>query len=88
MKNKVLIKLLIPKMNFSADFFIPVNEAIYKIKKLLLKTIPEMNHLPQEEVLKYVLINKNTGRVYLNNEIVITTDIRNATELVLFEKQM
>lgn len=88
MKNKVLIKLLIPKMNFNADFFIPVNETVYKIKKLLLKTIPEMNHLPQEEVLKYILINKNTGRVYLNNEIVITTDIRNASELILFEKPM
>ncbi len=88
MKNKVLIKLLIPKMNFSADFFIPVNETVYKIKKLLLKTVPEMSHLSQEELSKYVLINKNTGRIYLNNEIVITTDIRNASELILFEKQM
>ena len=86
MKNKVLIKLIVPKLDLNIDFFIPVNETIYQIKKLLLKIIPELSHSSDEELMKYVLINKNTSRIYMNNEIVIKTDIRNATELILFER--
>ena len=31
----------------------------------------------------YVLINKTSSTIYQNNQIVINTDIRNATELIL-----
>ena len=31
----------------------------------------------------YILINKNSGKIYNNNEIIIDTDIRNGTELIL-----
>ena len=86
MKNKVLIKLIIPKLDITLDYFIPVNESIYKVKKLLLKTIPELNRIDDEAILKYILINKDNTRIYLNNEIVVSTDIRNASELILFEK--
>ncbi len=87
MKNKVLIKLIIPKLDLNLDFFIPVNETIYKVKKLLLKTISEFSNISDEELAGYILINKVTAKIYLNNEIVLDTDIRNATELLLFEKK-
>ena len=87
MKNKVLIKLIIPKLDLNLDFFIPVNETIYKVKKFLLKTIPEFSNISDEELARYILINKVTAKIYLNNEIVLDTDIRNATELLLFEKK-
>ena len=32
---------------------------------------------------KYVLMNKDTGHIYDMNDIVIKTDIRNATGLIL-----
>jgi len=86
MKNKVLIKLIVPKLDLNLDFFIPVNQSIHKIKKLLLKTIPEMSNLNDDDLSRYILINKNNARIYLNNEIVLNTDIRNATELILIEK--
>ena len=33
---------------------------------------------------EYILMNKLTSQIYQNNNNVIDTDIRNATELVLF----
>ena len=39
MNNKVLVKLLVPELNSSFDIFLPVNELIWKIKKMLVKSI-------------------------------------------------
>ena len=81
MNNKVLIKLIVPFLDKSYDLFIPVNETIYKIKKLILESLNDID----TNILNvsYVLINKINSRVYNNKEIVINTDIRNATELML-----
>lgn len=86
MKNKVLIKLIIPKLDLNLDFLIPVNDTIYKTKKLMIKTIQEFSNISDNDINRFILINKNTSKIYLNNEIVFSTDIRNATELILFEK--
>ena len=39
MKNKVLIKLIVPEIDSDFDIFIPVNEIIWKIKKMLLNIL-------------------------------------------------
>ena len=39
MKNKVLIKLWIPELDVYYDVFIPVNEVMWKVKILLLKSV-------------------------------------------------
>ena len=39
MENKVLIKLIMPELDEEFDIFIPVNELIWKIKKLIIKSI-------------------------------------------------
>ena len=81
LKNKVLIKLIIPKLDTNYDLFIPVNESIYKIKKLIIKSISTKENINNNS--NYLLINKTNSRIYQNNEIVINTDIRNASELIL-----
>ena len=81
MNNKVLIKLIVPSLDKSCDLFIPVNETIYKIKKLILESLNDIDTNMLN--VSYVLINKINSRVYNNKEIVINTDIRNATELML-----
>ncbi len=81
MNNKVLIKLIVPSLDKSYDLFIPVNETIYKIKKLILESLNDIDTNMLN--VSYVLINKINSRVYNNKEIVINTDIRNATELML-----
>lgn len=86
MKNKVLIKLIIPEMDIDFDIFIPVNEIIWKLKKLILKSISDITSMPIDGNVEYVLLNKDNCKVYSNNEIVINTDIRNGSELMLISK--
>ena len=83
MNNKVLIKLIIPELSESYDVFIPVNEIVWKIKKLLVKAVSDLSGTILDQNLDYVLIDKNTCKIYDNNEIIINTDIRNSSELIL-----
>lgn len=87
MKNKVLIKVISPELEQSYDVFIPVNEIIWRINKLIVKSISDLSNSNFDLSLDYILMNKETGRIYRNNEIVIDTDIRNASELVIFSKR-
>ena len=86
MKNKVLVKLSMPELLVNYDIFIPVNEVIWKIKKMIIKCVSDISSIPLDMNGNYLLINKNTSRIYDNNEIVIDTDIRNSTELMLIKK--
>ena len=83
MKNKVLVKLIVVELSETYDVFIPVNEVIWKIKKLFLKSISDLSNLSLLGKNECILINKETSRIYNDNEIIINTDIRNGTELVL-----
>ena len=88
MENKVLVKIILPELDINYDVFIPVNELVWKIKKLIIKSISDIIGINLDPNSDYVLINKDNGRIYDNNEVVINTDIRNATELfvVLLKK--
>ncbi len=88
MKNKVLIKLIIPELNTSYDLFIPVNEIIWKVNKLILKAISDLTNGSINAQGEYLLLNKDTGRIYQNNDIIINTEIRNGTELVLLSNKI
>ena len=83
MKNKVLIRLTIPEIDCSYDIFIPVNEIVWKVKKLIIKSISDLTVGAININMDFILINKNNGIIYDNNSIVIDTDIRNATELIM-----
>lgn len=87
MNNKVLIKLIVPEIDNSYDLFIPVNEVIWKVKKLMIKCISDLANVEINITQNYILINKVNGTVYDNNQIIINTDIRNATELVLMTEK-
>ena len=83
MKNKVLVRLFVPELDYSFDVFIPVNEVVWKIKKMIVKSVSDLTGGALNINEKYTLINKLTSIPYDNNSIVINTDIRNATELIL-----
>ena len=86
MENKVLIKLIMFDMDECFDIFIPVNEIIWKIKKLIIKSISDITNISLDINNEYILINKDNSKIYDNNDVVINTDIRNGTELILFKK--
>ena len=46
MKNKVLIKIIFPEVGESFDIFIPVNEQIWKVSRLITKSIFDICGLP------------------------------------------
>ncbi len=82
MNNKVLIKLIVPELDCSYDLFIPVNEVIWKIKKLITRSIYDLTNGDIDLEKEYILIDKNTSEQYDNNAIVIDTNIKNASELI------
>jgi len=86
MKNKILIKLIVPELDLSYDVFVPVNELIWKVKKLFIKSISDISTIPLDINSEYLLINMSNSKVYNNNDIVINTDIRNGCELILISK--
>ncbi len=83
MNNKVLIKLIVPELEQSFDLFIPVNEVVWKIKKLVVKSVSDLTNITLNMEKEYALLNKNNSKIYQNNDIIINTDIRNGTELLL-----
>lgn len=84
MKNKVIIKVSIPNLDVTYDVVIPVNEQVWKINKLLTKLVYDLNSLvyyPTND--NYIFINKMTSEIYPNNEVILNTNIRNGTELIM-----
>ena len=83
MENKVLIKLIIPEIDEKYDVFIPVNESIWKIKNDIIKAVTELSSTSFLDNTEYILINCDDSRIYRNSDIVLNTNIRNGTQLVL-----
>lgn len=83
--NKILINLYVPSLNQYYDLFIPVNEFIWKINKLVVKSISDLSDGKLLMNQNYVIANIETGKIYDNNDIVINTDIRNTTKLALIK---
>ena len=88
MKNKVMIKAIFPAIDREYDIKIPVCELVWKVNKLIVKAIYDMNGMKVDlRRDNFTMINKTSGRIYNNNEIIIDTDIRNGTELVFLKEQ-
>lgn len=83
MKNKVLVRLIVPELDTSFDVFLPINEVIWRLKILFIKSVSDLSSFSLPENVNYILLNKDTGKIYKNNELVLNTDIRNGTELFL-----
>lgn len=87
MKNKVLVKFVVPELNSSFDVFLPVNEIMWKVKKMVAKSIYDLSGGAFSTEKEYVLVNMGNNRVYTNNEIIVDTDIRNATQILIISSK-
>ena len=63
MENKVLVKLIVPEFEQSFDVFIPVNEVIWKIKKMMIKCIADLMSIELSQDTICILLNKNTSTI-------------------------
>lgn len=86
MNNKVLIKLDAFALNQTYDLFIPVNEVMWKVRAMLAKCVCDLEHIEFNPSDEYILINKSTGNIYDSNIIILDSDIRNGSELLLLKK--
>ena len=77
--NKVLVNLYVLSLGKSYEVYLPVNEKIGNISRLLNTTMFDSINFEKNNV----LINANTGNPYNNNDIILNTDIRNGTQLLL-----
>ena len=85
MNNKVLIKLIVASTGQEVDCYIPINEKIFNIKKIFLKYIFNVKDIDDSIINNYILLNGRTNVTYNNNDRIFKTDIRNGTELILFQ---
>ena len=60
-----------------------VNELVWKVEKLVTKSISDIMNIEAIYTKDYILMNKDSSEIYSNNEIIINTNIRNGTELLL-----
>ena len=88
MKSKVMIKAVFPSTDREYDVKIPVNEIMWKVNKLIVKAVYDMNGIPVDiKEDNFVMINRTTGTIYDNNTVVIDSDIRNGTEIVFIKEK-
>ena len=83
MKNKVLVHIFVPEIGEEYDLYIPINKKIGNILVLINKAINELSNgmLPISN--SNALFNSFTGERYLYNSLLVDTNIRNGTKLVL-----
>ena len=78
-ENKVLVNLYIVSLSKNFEIFIPINEKVGNIVKLLDSTLFDSISISKNNI----IMNMDSGLCYKNNDIVRDTDIRNDTNLVL-----
>ncbi len=84
MKNKVLIRLIVPALNREYEVFIPVNERISKVKELLVKSVVDLSDSDFDPNRIYSLLDPEMGTIYDSRLPVRDTNIINAKRVVLF----
>ena len=88
MNDKLIIKVIFPSLNKEYDVKIPVNELIWRVNKLIVKAVYDMNGIKLDlSKTNYIMINKNSGKQYDNNTIIIDSDIRTGTEIVFLKEE-
>ncbi len=83
MKNKVLVKLVVPEIDEAYDIFIPVNIRIGLVIKLLDKLVFDVSGGLFEMGKKRCLYNEDTAEAYPINALVRETNIRSGRMVIL-----
>lgn len=83
MEYKVLVKLYVPEIEEEFEVYIPINKEIGEVCELICKLVNDVSKVyPLKKNAN--LCNRKTGFIYDRHKIIRETDIRNASELILF----
>ena len=81
--NKVFIKLMVPEIDRKYDIYLPINKKVGDIINLLNKAINEITDGELEISKECSLYNRKTCEKYISDVLLLNTNIRNGTCLVL-----
>ena len=81
--NKVLVEIYVPVMETKYDVFLPINKTIEETLILINKAINEISNGMYMIKKESMICNKNTGKVYVFNQTIKDSGIRNGTKLLL-----
>ncbi len=84
MKDKLLIKVVVPIADLSYDTYLPINKKIGTIKKYLLNAIiEETEGYYNNSFDKVKLLDQETGKEYENDTFLYQSGIQNGSTIVL-----
>ena len=83
MKNKVLVKLIIPEIDQEYDVILPINKKIGNIINLLNESIDELSSGELVKSKSNKLYNAITNEKYSPDILLANTNIRNGSILIL-----
>lgn len=83
MKNKVLVKLIVPEIDQEYDVYLPINKKIGNIINLLNEALVELTNGEIAASNKNSLFNSITNEIYNPDKQLIETNIRNGSILIL-----
>jgi len=78
-ENKILVNVYMLELSKNFEIFIPINEKVGNIIKLLSNILLDSINFTRSNV----IMNIDTGECYKNNQIIRETNIRNETKLIL-----
>ena len=81
--NKVLIVIEVPRFDAKFDIFVPVNKKVKALISLSSKMISELSNNSFPVNGGNSIYNKLTGERYNENALLVNTDIRNSTILIM-----
>ena len=77
-ENKVLVNLYILSLGMNFEIYIPVNEKVGNISKLINSTM--FDSIDMEK--NFTILNVEDGTCYKKNDLVRNTNIKNGTKLL------
>lgn len=83
MKNKVLIKVYVPSIDEEYEIYVPTNESIKKVLELIIKSVYELSDSNLNQEVQHYLLDPETSSVYLNDQIIRDTNIKNSKKVIL-----
>ena len=83
MKNKILVKVYVVSLSEMFEIYIPVNETIKTITKLIVKSVDELSDGRFPTNGNYCLIDCDSNTIYNYSTIVRDTNIMNIKKLFL-----
>ncbi len=81
--DKILINLNVPTIERKYNLWIPNNQKIYEIIRLLVIGINDLNNDEYNPKNTPILYDKQTGKPYDMNLTVEEANIKNGTEIIL-----